>query len=44
MRMMPGQEPYTEQEKAILQDLISGACEAEEVFDLDELEEGIKRV
>ncbi len=39
-KMMPGQEPYTEQEWAELQDLFDGAALAEELFDLDELERG----
>ncbi len=38
VKMMPGQEPYTEEEWAILQDLFEGAGQAEEMFELDDLE------
>ena len=38
IRMMPSQEPYTERELAILTDLTSAACDAEELFELDDLE------
>lgn len=41
-KMMPGQIPYTAEEWAILQDLFDGACMAEELSDLDELENGTK--
>jgi hypothetical protein len=39
IKMMPGQEPYTEQELEKLNGMISGACEAEEYFSDDELED-----
>lgn len=37
-KMMPGQEPYTAKELAILSELLDGAALAEELYDLDELE------
>jgi hypothetical protein len=37
--MMPGQKPYTESQRAKLDSLLDGAVQAEEEFDLDELEE-----
>jgi hypothetical protein len=39
--MMPGQEPYTPEEKAAVDKLISGAARAEELFHPDELEEAL---
>lgn len=38
MKMMPGQAPYTPEQEARLQEMLADACEAEELFDLDELE------
>jgi hypothetical protein len=38
MKMMPGQEPYTQDQLEYLNELMRGACAAEEVEDLDELE------
>lgn len=38
MRMLPGQPEYTEREKAALRALITAACEAEEMYSLEELE------
>ena len=38
-KMIPGQKPYTEEEQEQLDDLFRAALEAEEMFDLDELEE-----
>ena len=37
-KMMPDQEPYTEEQERELYRLIVSACRAEELFDLDELE------
>lgn len=38
LRMAPGETPYTPEQKAQLRELLRDACEAEECFDLDELE------
>lgn len=38
MKMMPGQEPYTQEERKRLDDLMRAACEAEVEVDIDELE------
>jgi len=38
-KMMPGQEPYTEAELQYVHDLVSGAAEAEQQIDLQELED-----
>lgn len=38
VRMMPGQEPYTEEELNQLFGMIQDACEAEDKIPLDELE------
>lgn len=37
-KMMPGQTPYTLEEAQQLDQMLRGAMEAEEEFDLDELE------
>ena len=36
---MPGSKPYTDAEWRQLQGLIGGACRAQELFDVDDLEE-----
>jgi len=37
--MIPGQEPYTPEEQLLLNKLLHDACDAEDLFGLDELEE-----
>lgn len=37
-KMAPGQKPYTPEQRKRKDELIAAACEAEELFDLDELE------
>jgi hypothetical protein len=37
-KMLPGQETYTEEQKRQKDEMLRDACEAEEEFDLDELE------
>jgi len=39
VKMMPGQEPYSEDQLKRLNELMCNACEAEEEFELDELED-----
>lgn len=40
LKMMPGQQPYTEGQRRMLEELMRGACAAEEAVDgdIDELE------
>ena len=42
VKMMPGQEPYTEAELQKLYGMIGAACEAEECFEDYELEDHAK--
>jgi len=40
MKMKPGETPYTEDERKVLASLVSDAAQAEELFDIDELDGG----
>lgn len=39
-RMLPGETRYTEDERYVLQGLVAGACQAEELLGIQELDGG----